>query len=229
MRSFSFALAVLLACSPCALAKEISTTGKALSGDEIELADGRILRLAGVKAAQPDAKEFLIAALSGKTLVLNDDHEERYRRILSSALIEGQTIEEIELREGLAFVYPGCGEADYDKLYETENTARKAKRGFWKTNVITAPRDAKILLGKYGFVEGIVTDATRIGNKAYLSLGEKSDFRIAIAAKFLRPLKKRGINVLALKGTTIHVRGHIIETPEPGIVVTDLYQLQLSE
>ncbi|MDD4615970.1 MAG: thermonuclease family protein [Alphaproteobacteria bacterium] len=227
----SLSVILLAACffSLPVLAEETVGALNAVSGDEILLKNGHILRLAGVKAATPKARAVLNALSSEKPLFITEAIGDRYGRIVALAKSGETSLEEAVLREGMAFVYPGVGGADYDRLFNAEVAARAAHIGFWKTNTFAAPSAAKTLLGTYGFVEGVVSRAERIKNKVYVSLGENRDFTVVIAAKFLRPLRKNGIDALALKGASVHVRGMVVEIPGPGIVLSNLYQLRLAE
>jgi hypothetical protein len=216
-----------------ARANEIVAAGQALSGDEITLHDGRVLRLGGVKAASPEAKAFLDSHVSGKALVLQDATTDRYGRVRATASVDGspRTIEEELLREGLAFVYPAVGEERLEVWLAAEHEARVGKHGFWADTVDVASNDAPRLYGKYGFVVGCVAKAERVGNKVYLSFGaqERPEFTIALALSQMRTLKRQGVDALSLQGKKVRVRGWVTKGAGPTVTLTDSHQLELAE
>jgi hypothetical protein len=223
------ALAVLLPLN--AYADEVVVADGALSGNEVALHDGRVLRLLGIKAALPDAKAFLSAAVLGKSLVLQNEAVDRYGRLRAGAFVQGApaSLEDGLLREGLAFVYPEKDDEGLDASCAEEREARQNKRGFWAQERDTPTKDARSIEGTYGFVVGVVSKAERAKSKVYLSFGneEHSDFIVAIAPKFLRPFKKQGLDLLALQGEKIRVRGWVISGNAPTINVVDFYQIAL--
>lgn len=105
-------LFAVLAFSSFANAEAIVNPDKIISGDEIALKDGRVLRLKGIKAASPKATIFLQSNIPGHDLTLQDAVTDRYGRVLATVFLQGQTspIEDAMLREGVAFVYPAAGD-----------------------------------------------------------------------------------------------------------------------
>jgi micrococcal nuclease len=225
---FAFLLSPSLVC-----AEETVMARGAFSGDEISLTDGRILRLIGIWAALPEAKAFLESAVSGQTLRLQDEETDRYGRLTATILVEGEKkpVEEALLRAGMAFVYSAANDERFDAWYEAERAARIERRGFWATPRAVPALDAAKLSGKYGFVVGVVSKAERIRNKATLSFGapDRPDFKIIIAAKHLRPLKKRGFDLLSLGGKSVRVRGWVTDNLGPTITLTAPHQLEWME
>ncbi|MGB9152085.1 MAG: thermonuclease family protein [Alphaproteobacteria bacterium] len=205
---------------------------KIISGDEISLKDGRVLRLAGIKAAGPDAAAFLESAIVGHNLVLQDAAGDRYGRISATVFIEGQnqSIENAMLRAGNAFVYPATGDdARLEDMLNLEHTARQEKRGYWADHPDTSADNAETLYGKYGFVSGTITKAERVKNKVFLNFGAdwRTDFTIAIAAHDLRAFKKADLDPLTLQGKKLRVRGWVKREFGPMITVTDPHQVEL--
>ncbi len=209
-----------------ALAGETVVGARALSGDTLALQDGRTVRLAGIMAAAPEAKDALDELAAGKSLVIENAVLDRYGRWTATVLLsDGGTAEEKLLERGAAFIYP-TGEDERMDWAAAERRARNAKTGFWKTPGFVSPENATAKIGQFAFVSGVVAKAVRIKNKAYLYFGdpEKPSLSIVIAAKFLRPLKKSGIDVLGLEGKTIRARGWIADGPT--LVLSDKRQLE---
>ncbi|MFA4995351.1 MAG: thermonuclease family protein [Bdellovibrionales bacterium] len=211
-------------------ADEVVTAEKAISGDAVALQDGRVLQLAGVKGALPSALPFLNSLVSDRRLVLQDAATDRYGRVVATAVPEGETksVQDVLLRDGMVFVYPVLDDDRLNAWGEIERGARLSKRGFWAEHKDVPAQQAATLIGKFGFVAGVVSKAERIKNKVFLSFGapEHPDLTIIVAARYLRPLKKQGIDVLSLEGKTVRVRGWVSEAPGPTITITTPYQIE---
>ncbi len=231
LRILAFCLFSLFLSS--AHADEVVTAQKAVSGDTLMLQDGRTFRLAGIKAALPEAKEFLDSVASGRILVLQDASADRYGRVVATATIQGQTtsLQDALLGEGLAYVYPVLDDARLGAWMETERRARLSKRGFWTKHEDISSENAAALSGKFGFVSGVVSKAERIKNKVFLSFGapEHPDFTVVIAARYLRPLKKLGIDALALEEEAVRVRGWVSGNEAPTVTIATPYQIEIGK
>lgn len=223
-------IGAILSATP-SYADDIVTADKSISGDEIALQDGRVLRLTGIKAVGADAQAFLDAALAGHILVLQDVETDRYGRVAASATVQGekQSLEDALLRAGLAFVYPAAGDDHLDAWCASERDARLAKRGFWSNPFDVAAGDAAKLYGKYGFIVGTVTKAERIKNKVYLNFGAdpRTSLTVTIAAHNLRAFKKQGLDPLSLSGKTLRVRGWVTHASGPALTLTDTHQVEV--
>ena len=213
-------------------ADEAITAAQIISGDEISLSDGRVLRLAGIEAT-PDAKAFLQTNVVGHVVTLQDaaPDTDRYGRVVALAHIDGstETLQDILLQNGLAFVYPALGdEPQLDRMLAEENAARQMGKGYWADHADVLPDNAESLYGKYGFVTGVVTKAERVKNKVYLNFGAdwRTDFTIAIAAHDLRAFKNAGADPLAWQGKKLRVRGWVKRDFGPMITVTDPHQTE---
>ncbi|MDR3448209.1 MAG: thermonuclease family protein [Alphaproteobacteria bacterium] len=221
----------LLGAAP-AFAGDVTAT-RILSGDTLQLSDGRVLRLEGVKAVGPRAQEYLQASV-GHELVLQDAVTDRYGRVAALVAVAGQqdTLQDALVRQGLAFVYPALGgEARLDAMLAEESAARARKAGYWADHSDTPAAEAGNLIGRYGFVSGKILQAARVKNKVYLNFGAdwRSDFTIAIAAHDLRAFKKAGIDPLALAGKNVRVRGWVKRDFGPMVTITDPHQIEIME
>ncbi len=221
----------ILLCFTAAQAGEVVTPSRVLSGEEIELEDGRILRLSGIKGASPEAAAFLEAHVRGKNLNLKDEVRDRYGRFVAKAFVEGETpcVQEALLREGWAFLYCVPENQCPDAWANIEREARLDKKGFWATHADTPAEEAIGRIGAYGFVTGVAAKAERVKNKVYVTLGNggPSDFKVIIAAKYIRIFKKQGIDLLALQGQKLRVRGWITRASGPAITISDRHQLEV--
>lgn len=157
-----------------AVADETVTVRHVLDGDSFILADGRQARLIGVNApelgkdgtpGQPLAKQArnrLSGLIKGQTLTLSHGRErqDHYGRWLVHArLPDGASVEEILLREGLAWAIAIPPNVDrLDSLLRAETEARAAGRGVWG-EAAYAPKTAGDLTEKdtgFRFIEGTI-------------------------------------------------------------------------
>ncbi len=190
-----------------------------------------VLRLAGIKAASPDAKAFLESAVAGRALGMQDATTDRYGRIVAVVSVQGepQSLEDGLLQAGMAFVYPATDDAHLDSWCESEHAARLAKRGFWRDHLDVAASDAENLYGQYGFIVGTVTKTERVKNKVYVTFGTDrgAGLTLMIAAHNLRAFKKQGLDALSWQGKTMRVRGWIKHDSTPAIILTDPHQVEV--
>jgi endonuclease YncB( thermonuclease family) len=216
-----------------ALAEDMTAkANKALSGDEIALTDGRVVRLAEIKAAAPEARAFMQSTVVGHAVALREAATDRYGRIAATLYVDGQavSVQEALVTNGLAFVYPAVGDdALLDTLLVDEKAARVAKRGWWADHADTSSDDAEKLYGSYGFVSGTVVKAERVKNKFYLNFGAdwRTDFTIAVAAHDLRAFKKAGLDLETFEGKRVRVRGWVKRDFGPMITITDPHQIEV--
>lgn len=225
-------LALMLCCgAPQATAKEIVIAKEAVSGDEIALADGGILRLKGIIAAFPGGLSFLNQALSTRELRLTSVTTDRYGRIeaLAASAAAPESLQESLLKEGLALVFSTEAFPEADRLLAAEQAARSARRGYWASSTTVAAKNAEAHLGKYGIFTGTVSKTERIKNKIQVSFEDPASppLTVLIAAKHLRALKKRGMDPLTLTESSLRVRGWVEETETgPTIILTAPFQLE---
>lgn len=169
-------------------AGETATVRHVLDGDSFILADGREVRLIGVNApemgkdgqpGQPLAKQArhrLSALIKGKPLLLTAGRERRdhYGRWLMHArLPDGTSVEEILLREGLAWAIAVPPNVDrLDRLLGAETEARAARRGVWG-EAAYAPKPAAQLTAEdtgFRFIEGTIQRHARGRQVIYFDL-----------------------------------------------------------
>jgi endonuclease YncB( thermonuclease family) len=174
-----------------AAAGETSTVRHVLDGDSFILTDGREVRLIGVNApelgkdgrpGQPlaqQARNRLSGLIKGRTLTLSHGHErhDHYGRWLVHArLPDGASVEEILLREGLAWAIAIPPNVDrLDSLLKAETEARTAGHGVWGEPAY-APKPAGKLTTQdtgFRFIEGTVQRRARGKRVFYFDLGPR--------------------------------------------------------
>jgi endonuclease YncB( thermonuclease family) len=157
-----------------------------IDGDTVVLADGRHLRLIGINAPelgkdgapdQPLAREArtrLVSLVEKRrvTLGFERESEDHYGRLLAHIVLpDGRDVEEILLREGLAWavaVPPNVGKLPV--LVAAENEARSAQRGVWGEPSY-APTPVEKLTPQdtgFRFIEGTIRRRAQRHNVIYL-------------------------------------------------------------
>src|SRR5512134_2862312 len=169
------------------------TAERALDGDTLALAGGRLLRLAGVLApkqgdrrggrerdiadAPAAARETLDRLARGKTLALwhGDLAEDRHGRIVAHArMADGAWLADELLRLGHArvFTQPDAAERAAEML-KLEAAARAARRGLWAlaAYAVRGDEEAGRFTDSFQIVEGRVLKAAPAREIFYLNFG----------------------------------------------------------
>ncbi|HSW52807.1 MAG TPA: thermonuclease family protein [Sulfuricaulis sp.] len=201
-----------------------------LDGDSFILADGRQARLIGVNApelgkagapGQPLAKQAhnrLSRLIKGQTLTLSRGREpqDHYGRWLVHArLPDGASVEEILLREGLAWAIAIPPNLDrLDSLLKAENEARAAGRGVWG-EAAYAPKPAGELTARdtgFRFIEGTIQRHARGRRVIYFDLAPQ----VALVVSHEEWKKYFGGKPTDLVGRNVVARGWLTEKREKG-------------
>lgn len=237
-----FCLILWLVWGGGAQAAEALVVERVLSGDSIQLTDGRVVRLLAVKAPDEAAlaessRQALQDWLGQREATMTQAGTDRYGRVTATVRDQGDTQETAQaamVRTGQVFVFPPLGAAEeMAALLKLESAARAARRGLWADALYAdlAPDGAKIAAGRFVFVQGKIRDAARVKNKIYLNFGAdwRTDFTAQIASTDLRLFKKAGLDPLTLKGRTVRVRGTAQPMFGPMIALTQPAQLEILE
>jgi len=246
------ALAVLaLALAGLAAGAEADETvraERAIDGDTLLLADGRELRLVGLRAPKPgprgdqrdralaaDATRALGGLAAGKTLVLAVGGLERDRRgrVLAQATTEsGQWLQGAMLALGLARVETFAdNRARAREMLSIEAEARAQGRGLWgdaRYRVLDAAEPDRIAEG-FQLVEGKVERVTERRDRVYLDFGPdwRRDFTVSIARRDRATFRTGGLDLAALAGAVLRVRGWVRPFNGPMIETTHPEQIEL--
>jgi endonuclease YncB( thermonuclease family) len=175
---------------PSSVGAETVRVAHVIDGDSFRLNDGREIRLIGINApeygkdSQPNqplaqaARDALRNLVMGRDIELRYDEErhDRYRRTLAHAsLPDRRSVEEILLREGLAFVVAQPPNLAHVANYiSAETAARQAKRGVWGDAFFVPAEAASLRKTDTGFrfVQGRVQRVGRGQHLVYLDLAE---------------------------------------------------------
>jgi endonuclease YncB( thermonuclease family) len=220
---------------------ETGTVAEVVDGDTLVLADGRIVRLAGVEApkaylARPGAEVEAVAAAArralerlagGKRVAIRpaEPARDRHGRIRAEVTLEdGTWLQQAMVDLGFVRVRPFAGE-DWclDALRAGEREAREARRGLWRKadfSVVSAYDPSLIdRKGLYVIVEGRVISVGHGDRVDFLNFGHvwRRDFTVLVGATAARRLAESGRSTDTMTGKRVRVRGIIEESGGPAI------------
>lgn len=237
-------------------AGETGMAREIVDGDTLFLDSGLKVRLAGMQAPKlslgrdhvtdwplgAESKAALQDIVAGKRLQLfyNGAARDRYDRALAQLWTldaAGQPdiwVQRAMVAQGMARVYtwPDTHQ-DTDALYAAERIARDGRRGMWalKTYRVRTPDPDPLAqdVDSYQIVQGVVTSVADRRDVIYLNFGAdyKTDFTIAIARKDKRRIAKSGVDLMALEGAMVRVRGWIELTNGPMIWLDHAERLEV--
>lgn len=120
------------------------------------------------------------------------------------------------------------------ELLGLEEQARKARRGIWaaaRTPIETADAVRRLgrLVNTFQLVEGRVNKVTALSRRTYLNFGAdwRRDFTVSIVRKDRASFAARGIDLGALEGRRIRVRGWLRWINGPAIEASHAEQIEL--
>lgn len=181
-----------------------------------------------------------LTALVGKPVMLRygGRKTDRYGRHLAHVFLKSGEQNWLQARliaRGLARTY-----SDKDNklcigdLLKLEQEARRTKRGLWaldRFKVITSQELRRLAksVNSFQLVEGRVRKVSRIRRRVFINFGAnwREDFTAMIAPRDVRSFTRAGIDLLALAGQVIRVRGWITLVNGPSIKVTHPEQIEI--
>ena len=208
-------------------------TVAAARGGEILFAHGLPARLGGLWLA-PGASP-LLAALAGRSFgvaVLAPAPDRWGRRVVDLVDAGGQSVALDLLARGLALVRPETEtrECEAERL-DAEAAARAAAEGVWAgRGAVLDAGDATALAradGVFVLVEGVVRRVGEGRAKVYLDFAGRNGFSV-LAARKAEPLFLRsGVDLKALAGRRLRVRGVMDVRFGPRIEIADPAMIEL--
>jgi micrococcal nuclease len=217
-----------------------------LAGDLVRLADGRTVRLAGIRVSPPEdgqagpgrfaeqARRELSALLEGRAIRLapSEMPYDRYGRLVAQIeRADGLWLQGALLERGLAQVQTRPGEAARaDRMLALEQTARAGRRGLWADPELTA-QDASAVDGRTGrfrIVRGRVLRVASTERYVYLNFGAdwRTDFTVRVRRAALSGALA-GLDRAGLAGRLVEVRGIVLEAGGPLIELSHPAQMQV--
>lgn len=192
---------------------------RVVDGDTVKLSNGRSVRLLGINtpelnlgkgAPEPYAElardELHRLTLNGQArLVLGQESEDRYKRLLGHLLIDEVNAAEHLLGLGLGWavaVEPNVDQADC--LFAAESLARAATAGLWREPVVEA---SSIRNGGFALVRGAVTRIDATPKYIYVELDDH------IALRVTRKLLSadEAVRLSSILGQQVEARGWVID------------------
>ncbi len=227
-----------------------------IDGETLKLTDGRIVRLIGAKAPAPplgyrgdepwpmvdEAKEALTRLASGREVELRygGSRTDRHGYALAQVYVTGGGEQKLWLQhelvgQGLARVYSfPDNRACVTELLASEADARAKRLGVWGSPAyrIESADDLE-RLGRltqtYQLVEGTVLSVGQGAGRVYLNFARdwRSDFTISVERKDVGAFTAAGIDLKALAGKRLRVRGWVSWWNGPMIEATHPEQIEL--
>jgi hypothetical protein len=212
-------LGALPARAECPPPPENVTAVEARADGTLLLADGRMLRLAGVELTDR-GRTSLGARVRNKPLTIRPlGKPDRWNRV--SAHLDG--VEEVLLADGLGHAAAQVPGACLGPLLEAEAKARAARSGIWsRRDYAMAARDGAALtekLGRHVLAEGKVESARLYRGRVYLNFARywKSGLSLIIAEKNW-PLFAGGAAAESFAGRRVRARGRLEWRSGPAIL-----------
>ncbi|QFH72826.1 hypothetical protein FR762_23975 (plasmid) [Enterobacter sp. E76] len=114
---------------------------RVLDGDTVEILQASRertrIRLAGIDAPEKNqpfgqrSRQFLTRLVAQRHVRISGDERDRYGRILGTVWLDGEDINAVMVRNGLAWAYRYRGKATEPQYAEPEAGARAVKSGLW--------------------------------------------------------------------------------------------------
>lgn len=225
-----------------------AVVSQVVDGDTVVLSDGRVVRLVGLQAPKlplgraefrpwplsAEAKSVLEDLSLRRTVQLHfaGDSTDRWSRVLAHLVRDdGLWIQGEMLRQGMARVYSFAdNRAGVGSMLKIEEKARGASKGIWSRSFysVRTPEQTLGLRDGFQIVEGTVIDAAKVKGQVFLNFDSdwRTDFTIRIPRNVVRVFERQGIDVLALEGERVRVRGWIRRWNGPMIELTHIEQLE---
>ncbi|MER2607116.1 MAG: thermonuclease family protein [Siculibacillus sp.] len=231
---------------PCLVGRpELVWAARAVTGEEIELVDGRRLRLASASLPRaslgPDgparrpaanrlaetARARLETLVEARELAFHDLGADRHGRRRGHLLDTetGQWIEAEMVAAGLLRVTPEpddrlCARA----LLASERSARTAATGLWAPDafpVLAADVPLDRVVGDWVVVEGVIRSVGRSGRRIWLNFGDdiRRDFAVALDDNHRERFRAGGLDPDRLRGARVTVRGIVSWRTGPRIEI----------
>jgi endonuclease YncB( thermonuclease family) len=246
IRLAPMALALLLALRGGA-AEELDwsaplAVARVLAGDRLELADGRRVRLAGIRvpptlAGPLEPAEAALAGLVADRAVrlgTTPAPLDRYGDMVAQVeRADGLWLQGALLERGLVQVRTTPDEvARAAAMLALEQAARAAGRGLWRQPAFR-PRQADQLadaIGSFQIVQGRILRVAPTEDYIYLNFGRdwRSDFTLRVRrAELDADFQRSPVDVLTLAGRRVEVRGFVLDAGGPLIELSHPEQIQV--
>jgi len=216
---------------------------RVLDDGSLDLADHRIVRLIGVRIPsngrwrrEADKELEDLTEKQGISLRFDTRRRDRYGHSLAQVVTtDGRWLQGVLVRRGLARVESFAdNRAMIRPLLALEDAARRSRVGLWSDPAFAVASSDAIAkhpspyLKHFGIVEGTVVAVADRANWTFVNFGADwhKDFTVAVAAGDRRAVKNEGIDLDALTGRRIRVRGWIRDWNGPVIEIDHAEQIE---
>lgn len=220
-----------------------------LDGSTVRLADGLLVRLAGIDVPMPPltsaddnglaetARQGLSALVLGQPVLVRygPATRDRYGRATGQVFVTGGA--EIWVQASLVEAGLGrvAGYADdrscLGLLMEHERVARVAGQGLWPDMRVRSAYDPSLVAaaGLYALVEGRIVSIGRTERSVYLNFGRNwsADFTVTMTAAIAADIEAEGGSLDSLEGRLVRIRGWIEEWDGATITVDHAEQIEI--
>lgn len=243
------ALDALSVCPEASIVFENAEAGHASDGATFRLADGREVRLAGVAAvgamdgdaeASKRATAALDALVAGKRVVLHGRAglADRYGKLIAQVFVSGEGASWLQadlVSAGVLRVAPEISEvACAMPLLNLEARAREAGKGMWQEARFAIEQADHIealsaAAGRFAVVEGVIRRVGETSSHTYLDFGRRynEDFTIMIPRSARAGFAAAGVELKALRGRHVRVRGVLFSSGGPAIEIRKPASLEI--
>lgn len=201
------------------------------------------IRLAGLELPRPGspghelAMRFIdgwLAAGVSELRLPADERLDRYGHHIADLHREDALLSEALVSAGYAIAYSWPDTRhEGAHLLVLEAEARSGNRGLWETDIFAIrspdPNTLALYLETVQIVEGRVISAAETRERTYLNFGfdYRTDFTVSIAARDVRTFTDAGIDMDALEGRIIRVRGWLQAINGPSITIDHPERLEV--
>jgi len=209
------------------------TLDQVIDGRTLRLVDGRLLRLAGIDTPMGPAKSRLAQLVAGRRLELAYDEPklDRYGRLIAHLFADGEWVEGTLLERGLARVATSTDDrAGAAMMLAFERRARGAGRGLWRDPhyAVRDPGEGGRFADSFQLVEGEVAEVSTLAGAVVMAFAGDETPRLTLRmdGAALALFREEGIDLQALSGKRVRVRGWIHGTTRPTLDITHPEQIE---
>ena len=220
-----------------------------VDGDTVLLEDGREVRLVGIQAPKlplgrknfaewpvaDQARTELESLVQGRVVSLfygGEQVDRHGRQLAHLATEDGLWVQGEMLRRGLARVYSFADNRSLvGQMLAEEKAARDDRLGIWGNPFYAIRRPGSLArdIGTFQIVEGTVLQVSEARGTVYINFGPdwRTDFTIFLRSAMLETFAQAGLDVMALAGTKVRVRGWLDKRNGPAIEATHPEQIEI--
>jgi hypothetical protein len=178
------------------------------------------------EAVSAAARDALSKFLGGRTVTIApaESLRDRYGRRVAQVFADGTWVQAALLRAGEVRAAPDRASASCaSALLAAEAEGREHRAGQWRGGFrVQDPEGIRNRVGSFQIVEGSVVTASVTRGRAFINFGAdyRTDFTVTIGPDDMRTFRQARIDVPALAGKRVRVRGWVEFYNGPEIVIT---------